>query len=62
MDRGSLFEPENSFGFLNESHCAEPHEGERAGLDTIFLPVPDYVCLFLVAFDWLTTNTSIISL
>lgn len=41
MDRGSLSEPENRLGVLNEPPCAEPHAGWCGGwrLDTSGYPI-----------------------
>lgn len=45
MDRGSLSEPENRLGVLNEPPCAEPHAGWCGGwrLDTSGYPI---MCVF----------------
>lgn len=41
MDRGSLSEPENRLGVLNEPPCAEPHAGWCGGwrLNTSGYPI-----------------------
>lgn len=46
MDRGSLSEPENRLGVLNEPPCAEPHAGWCGGwrLDTSGYPI---ICVLI---------------
>ena len=45
MDRGSLSEPENRLGVLNEPPCAEPHAGWCGGwrLNTSGYPIMHFV-------------------
>lgn len=59
MDRGSLSEPENRLGVLNEPPCAEPHAGWCGGwrLNTSGYPIRclDHSCVITSIEESVTT-------
>lgn len=58
MDRGSLSEPENRLGVLNEPPCAEPHAGWCGGwrLNTSGYPISFVAYCFKMTFNHFSWN------